>query len=332
MCMRTSVSAMLLLAGGTILSAQEPAVQVIRSPDNPIIRPAMLPGKDGANINGPSLIRVPDWIPHPLGRYYLYFAHHSGSYIRLAYADSVAGPWHIHAGGTLQLAEVPRARGHIASPDIIVDAERRELRLYFHGPAQGKDAEGRPLSQMSFVATSTDGLHFTPRPDVLGPFYFRVFRHGGLWFAFAKGGDLYRSADGLTPFELIGNPFTEDLSGRPGFNKAGHIRHLAVDVQGEVLWAYFSRIGDTPERIQRRRIALIGEPQTWRAGPTEEVLAPELPYEGTGEPMRASRSGAAHGLEHAVRDPAVFREDGRLLLFYSVAGESGLGLAEVQEP
>ena len=28
---------------------------------NPIIRPEMLPGSDGDNINGPSLIRVPDW-------------------------------------------------------------------------------------------------------------------------------------------------------------------------------------------------------------------------------------------------------------------------------
>jgi hypothetical protein len=35
----------------------------------------------GSNINGPSLIRVPDWVPDPLGRYYLYFAHHHGTYI-----------------------------------------------------------------------------------------------------------------------------------------------------------------------------------------------------------------------------------------------------------
>ena len=35
--------------------------------------------------------------------------------------------------------------------------------------------------------------------------------------------------------------------------------------------------------------------------------------------------------EHALRDPAVFREDGRLHLLYSVAGESGIGIAEIVE-
>ena len=39
----------------------------------------------GGNINGPSIIEVPEWISNPLGRYYLYFAHHNGEYIRLAY-------------------------------------------------------------------------------------------------------------------------------------------------------------------------------------------------------------------------------------------------------
>jgi hypothetical protein len=47
----------------------------------------------GKNIQGPSLIRVPDWVKSPLGRYYLYFADHKGSYIRLAYADRIDGPW-----------------------------------------------------------------------------------------------------------------------------------------------------------------------------------------------------------------------------------------------
>jgi len=50
-------------------------------------------GRMGANVNGPSLIRAPAWLPNPLGRYYLYFAHHQGAYIRLAYADRLEGPW-----------------------------------------------------------------------------------------------------------------------------------------------------------------------------------------------------------------------------------------------
>ena len=39
------------------------------------------------NINGPTVIRVPPWVKRPLGRYYMYFAHHMGAFIRLAYAD-----------------------------------------------------------------------------------------------------------------------------------------------------------------------------------------------------------------------------------------------------
>ena len=42
------------------------ALRIERLPGNPIIRPAMLPAHDGANINGSSLIRVPPWIPNPL--------------------------------------------------------------------------------------------------------------------------------------------------------------------------------------------------------------------------------------------------------------------------
>jgi hypothetical protein len=41
----------------------------------------------GGNIQGPSMIRVPKWVGSRLGDYYLYFADHKGSYIRLAYAD-----------------------------------------------------------------------------------------------------------------------------------------------------------------------------------------------------------------------------------------------------
>lgn len=77
-------------------------MKVDRFVSNPIIRPDM-DGRMGDNINGPSLIQVPDWIADPLGHYYLYFAHHNGDYIRLAYADDLAGPWTMHEPGVLPL-------------------------------------------------------------------------------------------------------------------------------------------------------------------------------------------------------------------------------------
>jgi hypothetical protein len=81
-------------------------MRVARFASNPIVRPHM-DGRMGDNVNGPSLIRVPDWVRNPLGRYYLYFAHHQGTFIRLAYADDLSGPWRIHAAGSPPSAVVP---------------------------------------------------------------------------------------------------------------------------------------------------------------------------------------------------------------------------------
>jgi beta-xylosidase len=39
------------------------------------------------------------------------------------------------------------------------------------------------------------------------------------------------------------------------------------------------------------------------------------------------------GRENALRDPAIFEDtDGRVYLLYSVAGESGIGIAELLLP
>src|SRR6476659_450609 len=114
---------------------------------NPIIRPNM-DRKMGDNINGPSLIKVPDWIERPLGRYYLYFAHHDGRYIRLAYADDLHGAWWTHAPGELQLADAHFA-GHIASPDVHVDHGYRQIRLYYHGSESASGTGGARKGQGS---------------------------------------------------------------------------------------------------------------------------------------------------------------------------------------
>ena len=57
-----------------------------RFPENPLV--SVTTSKSlGDNVNGPSVLRVPPWINQPLGRYYMYFAHHKGAHIRLAYAN-----------------------------------------------------------------------------------------------------------------------------------------------------------------------------------------------------------------------------------------------------
>lgn len=323
--------AALALAAPPAPSAAAPAhLQVLRFAENPIIRPEMLPGEDGKNINGPSLIRVPDWAPGRLGRYYLYFAHHGGKYIRLAYADDLKGPWKIHAPGVLRLAEAPGCKGHIASPDVLVDEARRQIWMYFHGPAKSGPEQGK---QCSFVALSGDGLHFKASSEPLGLFYFRVCQWGDYFYAMAKGGQLYRSRDGLSGFEKGPNPLPEGAA-RAGDDEGANTpgpRHVALKLDGGALWVYYSSIGDAPERILRRRIALAPDWTAWRAGRVEEVLRPALDYEGAKLPLKPSKAGAVKGAENALRDPALFTDaDGRAYLLYSVAGESGIAIAELK--
>ena len=288
------------------------AVQAVRFKENPIIRPDLSPSI-GTNINGPSLIRAPEWLEKPLGKYYLYFADHGGKFIRLAYADRLEGPWKIYEPGTLRLEETA-CKGHIASPDVHVDDEKRELRMYFHGPAQG--------GQLSFLATSKDGLKFTAGREPLGPFYFRVFRWRGWWYAVAKEGVMLRSRDGTTKFEPGPQPFKFDA---PGLI----VRHSAVKLDSDRLSIFYSRIGDAPERILVSTIDLSDDWMKWRASEPRAVLQPEKDYEGADLPLAPSRSGAARGRARQLRDPGIFQEGGKTYLLYSVAGESGIAVAEL---
>lgn len=319
-----------------------------RLPGNPIIRPGM-GARIGTNIQGPSLIRVPGWVAAPLGRYYLYFAAHAGDHIRLAYADRLEGPWRVHEPGALSLAEsgfltspparlrgfcpapplagtapagtrgVPSRRTdathpHIASPDVHVDEAGRRIVLYFHG----LDAYA---TQVTRVALSPDGLRFTVRPEPLGPSYFRVFRRGGAHYALVMPGVLFRSADGLSGF----------LPG-PDLFREPRQRHTAVLLRGDTLLVFWSRVGDAPERILVSRVAVRGDWMRWRAGPAEEALRPDMPWEGAARPLTPSWRGAASRPVRQLRDPAVFEEDGRLFLLYAVAGERGIGISELTPP
>jgi hypothetical protein len=176
-----------LLAAGSLIGTSAPAVTARRFAENPLLTAASSPTL-GTKLNGPSVIRVPSWIKHPLGRYYLYFAHHDGKFIRLAYADSLHGPWTVHEPGTLQLAQAGMFTSHIASPDVHVDAERHLIRMYFHGSREQAEE-----NQKTAVATSTDGLHFTVVAGVIGEAYFRVFEYRGASYAIDAHGDLNRS-------------------------------------------------------------------------------------------------------------------------------------------
>ena len=295
------------------------SVRIERLLDHPIIKPDM-DDKMGSNIAGPSLIRVPDWIANPLGRYYLYFADHRGTYIRLAYADELVGPWTIYEAGTLQLDQsyfptscppcAPEGSYvHVASPDVHVNDTRREIVMYVHGRDVGR--------QVTRAATSVDGLHFEGRPEILGRPYFRAFHHSGFVYALAMPGVLYRSRDGLTRFEEGPHLFHPDM------------RHSAVLQRASQLFVFWTARRDAPERIWLSTIDTTGDWMSWRESEPIEVMRPFRVWEGANLPIEPSRGGSIDEPVNQLRDPAIFEEEGRVYLLYAVAGERGIGLAEI---
>ena len=279
-----------------------------RFENNPIIQPNM-DGRMGSNINGPSLIRVPDWLENPLGTYYLYFAHHKGQYIRLAYADRLEGLWSVYEPGTLAL-EASFCQGHIASPDIHVGHEKREIRMYYHGPVPQQ-------GQKSKVAISKDGIHFTAFSESLGNSYFRVFGWNEHTYALGMPGVFYRSRDGLTNFEQGPTLFTKDM------------RHTALKLDGDVLSVFYSNAYDCPERILFSTMELSPNWMEWKASAPRTLLEPETDYEGANLPLEPSKRGWVPERVRQLRDPAIFRENGNTYLLYSVAGEHGIAIARL---
>ncbi|NQZ70928.1 MAG: hypothetical protein HRT89_22990 [Lentisphaeria bacterium] len=285
-------------------------MKIERFKENPIITPNM-DDNMGENINGPSLIRVPDWIENPLGKYYLYFADHQGTYIRLAYADELKGPWQMHSPGTLQLVD-SFFGSHIASPDVHVMHDQKEIRMYYHGCCLPQ-----PPHQTTHLATSPDGLNFTANEETLGSSYWRAFQWCGYWYTLEMPGIFRRSLDGIGNFEAGPTLFTEDM------------RHAAVKRVGDTLTVFYSNAGDCPERILMSRIQLTEDWQNWQASDPQTVLVPETDYEGADCPLEVSERGAVHHRANQLRDPCIFEEDAKTFLLYSVAGEYGIAIAEL---
>ncbi|MEZ8007210.1 MAG: hypothetical protein QMC60_06770 [Amylibacter sp.] len=310
--------------------------------DHPIITPKTHPSI-GLNIQGPSLIRVPDWVVNPLGRYYLYFADHKGSYIRLAYADELTGPWLIYEPGSLHLCnslfptnspKTPReaitdfelayspsvgrshsfhtdaSTPHIASPDVHVDNKSKRIVMYFHGLESY-------AKQTTRVATSADGINFTVLPEILGSSYFRVFQHDQWSYALAMPGQLYRSHDGLRGFErgpMLFNP---------------NMRHSALFIYNSVLQVFWTEVGHAPEIILHSSIDLSSDWMDWKESRSVEILRPEFSWEGADAPLTSSVRSTAYGYVNQLRDPAVYIENGTFYLLYAVAGESGIAIAQL---
>src|SRR5262245_17570667 len=270
------------LAAGSLDQAEEP-ISAIRLPQNPLVTVKSSPSL-GDNVNGPAIVRVPSWIKQPLGRYYMYFAHHKGAFIRLAYADAIGGPWKVYEPGVLHVRysafyrpqpDDPRSPDgfytHVASPEIFLDPARNKVVMWFHGwwtngerwpiesaAAARAWAREHQYGQFTQVAESDDGIRFEIRSPITKESYLRVFLEGSVFYGLARLGLLLRSSTPLSAFEVGPNPFRDGLY-------AGRVRHVALLRRGRTLNVFFTAIGDAPERVLMASIDLTGDWQSWKA-------------------------------------------------------------------
>jgi len=307
-------------------------IEVNRLNNNPIIYPEM-DETLSHNINGPSLIRMPNWIDHPLGTYYLYFSSHKGSYIYLAYADILDGPWKIYKKGTLQLKDslfsttpsirVPRIakeaiehgsaenKPHIGSPDVHVHEDSKEIRMYYHG----LQSNGYQTTQ---VARSRDGIHFKPEPEIISFSYLRVFEFAKWYYGMYMPGIFYRSPNGISNWE----------KGPILFNR--NMRHSALRIVKNLLQVFWTKVGDSPEKVLLSTIDLSNNWSEWNESPSIEILRPETEWEGGNLPAETSFRGLVDEPVCQLRDPAIYEENDKVFLLYSIAGESGIAIAELK--
>ncbi|MBC8125894.1 MAG: hypothetical protein H8M99_01935 [Gloeobacteraceae cyanobacterium ES-bin-144] len=308
---------------------------------------------EASNINGPSCVRIPDWVPaasraHPTAVYYLYFGHHSGKFIRMAWAAHIGGPWTafqmgssvpLNNRGVLSLGTSDnispgngiKVKEHIASPQVLIDDANQQFVMYYHGPA---DYNSSDKGQSSFVATSADGLNFKlpaqggqpghgTRPVNLGDSYFRVFEQGGGWYAFSNTGDLWKAPDPLNPYTppngydyskdywAIGpSPFTVEAQAR-GWAEM-RPRHFAVLKRGNILYTFLTHKIDSPERVMVATFDFDTQPADYKKWtmrfPSQEVIRAENNWEGAQFLPYPSQVGNQNSGVNQLRDPEVFQD------------------------
>jgi len=255
------------------------------------------------NINGPSIIKVPDFVKDKLGNYYLYFADHTGDHIKMAFSDHIEGPYTLLEGGTLQLEETP-CNKHIASPDVHI--KNNEIVMYYHGDID--------TGQYTFESYSEDGINFISYDKVLTPFYHREFEYLGSTYALCKNknenSQLYKKE--VFKYKLL----YELLPGS---------RHTAIHVEDNILYIVYSLVGESPERLYVCKLV------DWEIESNYELAKPNLIWEGAEQPLTTSHYGMALGFNNELRDPYIYSENNQLYLLYSYGGESGISFGKLKK-
>ena len=251
---------------------------------------------------------MPDWVENPLGKYYLYFAHHKGSYIKMAYADSQGGDWKMYDGGILPLDK----SGLVTKVGKKSDLETlrkyntwsESIALIEIGKAAQKSFEKRKKINGKGSAPTTPHL---ANPEVIineKTKKFHLYIHGVVEGSLQKS-KVALSKDGINfdaqpeiislPY-LIVFPFRGEFYGMamPGFlyrSKNGildfevrkrwlfdtNVRYSGLHLKGNDLYIFYTQFGDQPEQILYTRMDMTSTDwNDWNVEPARALLQPEV--------------------------------------------------------
>lgn len=294
------------------------------------------PGGDGSNIMFGTIVRAASWHASPLDTYYCLFGHHDGTYIRLAHAPAVTGPWTVvPTGTTATLAALNAAGGyslgtHLSSPHLVVDMVNEIYVLFAHADSTG-------LGHETVVATSTDLVTWTFNDSgaalaspAVGMTYVRPFSYGGVWYAVSNFLELFRSSDvaGIAGASYARQATLTTFRGP----NPGSARHAAALVRGSTLVVFWSESDDYPEHLRYASLdlATAGSWETWALGASSSLILPYTDGDGADLPFVEAVAGVAHARTRGLRDPGFFEDDdGTIWLIYAQAGEDALAVVDV---
>ena len=103
-----------------------------------------------------------------------------------------------------------------------------------------------------------------------------------------------------------------------------NIRHTAILVEDDIIYLFYSLIGELQESIY----CCILDIDNFMITNNYKLLKPSLEYEGFNFPKEKSRIGMENKFVNQVRDPGIFINKNDKYLLYSVSGEKGIAIAK----
>jgi hypothetical protein len=320
------------------------------------------------NINGPSMILVPDWVENPLGKYYLYFSHHKGDFIRLAYGDMPEGPWTVYEPGVMSLEDSGFPVD--SAPQLTPEAHFAELwqkfSIYIVRDAVLASYKAlvtdRQTPQEGGIAFSNDKTPHIASPELVVDHDNQriLMLYHGQRDSLSQITGIASSADGIsftTTGKTVAGVYMRHFQYRDKHYLLGSqgilfrsdtllgpyqardrslfepdIRHAALLLEADSLMVAWSRVGEAPEKILLSQIDLLpADWNHWRATEGVELLRPELSWEGADMEPLPSLRGEMVMVANELRDPYLFKDqDGSKYLLYVGAGEQAIGIASLE--